>query len=56
MIHVTSLIIGNSLVNEFEKRKRNTNTNIEYDLGIQFTSHPLIFFRELKQKGEKIYI
>ena len=41
-----SFIIGNGLVNEFEKRK--TNTDIEYSFGIQFTSHPSFFFREEK--------
>ena len=46
-----SFIIGNGLVNEFEKRKM--NMDIEYDFGIQLTSHPSIFFWELKQIGKK---
>ena len=51
MIHVTSLIIGNSLVNEFEKRK--TNADIEYNFGIQLVSHSSFFLREEKKIVKK---
>ena len=46
-----SFVIGNGLVNEFEKRKM--NTDIEYYFGIRFVSHPSLCFWEEKQKIKK---
>ena len=48
-----SFIIGNGLVNEFEKRK--TNGDIEYNFGIQLVSHSSFFLREEKKTVKKKY-
>ena len=45
-----SFIIGDGLVNEFEKRK--TNMNIEYNFGIQFLSF-FIFLARGKENSKK---
>ena len=45
-----SFLIGSSLVNGFEKRK--TNTDIEYNFGIQFLSF-LIFLARGKENSKK---
>ena len=45
-----SFIIGNGLVNGFEKRK--TNTDIEYNFGIQFLSF-FIFLARGKENSKK---